>query len=171
MSDPCLTCPLPDCDEDDPRCPLRHQHGNGQLVSEWQAELEQLARLADGERVRISVPQWQVKRLQDAISHQCRQGKLPPMRTRRHLIYGEGYELEVERCDDLPARRWSKWSEYLDVVERLAVGEECSFVVSTPYDLKLLQQTVYQWHRFRDVRARTRRESGERLTLYVTREV
>ena len=166
--DPCLNCPLPECDENDPRCPLRQVPH--EWKSKWQPEIDRVAQLADGERLVFpAMSRQRTHSLQCAIEWRAQIGRLPTMRTRRRLIYGEAYELEVERRDNPPPRRWSRWSEYLDVVEKLSVGEECSFVVSTPYDLKLLQQSVYQWQRARDARCRTRRESGDRLVLYVTR--
>jgi hypothetical protein len=56
MNDPCLSCPLPDCDESSPRCPLRAEERDAR-ARKWAGltRMERIVRSLESERcVRIN---------------------------------------------------------------------------------------------------------------------
>jgi hypothetical protein len=136
---PCLSCALPDCDEDSPGCRRRQVR----QPSKWQDEIDLVAGLCQGQRLALDpVPRTCVRSLQDALRRAARSGWFGfPIRTRSHHITEELTEVEVWRSDQVTGRHWSRWAEDID---RLFALQECSYVLSTPVELCRLQNAIYR---------------------------
>jgi len=161
----CLTCTLPDCDEDDPRCPRQFRP----YRSKWQDQIDRVAALAEGERVILdAVPAASYRSLQSSLSQAARKRRFGfQIRTRSHRTDSDRVEVEVWRSDQVRGRHWSHWTERIDRAFALQPGEECEFTMSTPTDLGRLQNALYRRATRTGVLIETWRTHGEHLVLHV----
>lgn len=165
---PCLTCPLPECNEKDPRCRLRTRTRK----SRWQEQIDRVAQLKPGEHVMLPpVYKEDVKLLQTTLYHLNQgRGRLP-VRTRSIPLLGEEMvELEVWRTDGMTdqQRHWGHWEEYTEQVRVLEPGEECAFALPTLSDLRRLQNAIGRLGHRLGMALRTWR-THDPLTLHVWR--
>ena len=167
--EPCLTCTLPDCDENDPRCRLRRVS----RPSKWAAEIAQVGALQPGDQVSFGpMESHKADVLQSTLLYLAGLGRLPRIRTRRRrLDLDDAYHLLVWRAEPVPRRRWSKWGDAADACRALQPGQEQVFYMDTVSELDRLQKTLCSGRRKgRLPGIRTWRVNGERLELHVKRE-